>query len=129
MIFYNGVTLSKLSIEIGCGTIIIPSLRLPGSEKTIFFSGIQSVLNKIRISCFLPDILIGLLTTLLLSPIANTNILSCISNVASCGTITAALKNCGIRILPVLPERNIRSALGKSSAKTDSAHGFIKLPF
>ena len=33
---YSGFALSKLSVDIGCGAITIPSLRLPIPEKTIF---------------------------------------------------------------------------------------------
>jgi hypothetical protein len=33
---YNGFALRRLSVDIGCGTITIPSCRLPVPAKTIF---------------------------------------------------------------------------------------------
>ena len=60
---------------------------------------------------------IGELTTLLLSATTNTKVLSCISYVASCGTATADVIIFGTRILPVFPDRNIPSAFSKLALK------------
>jgi hypothetical protein len=81
-------------------------LQVASSGKNDLVTGFHTICYKVIVGCF-AETVIGLLATLLLSPTANTNTLSCTSKVASIGTTSALLNNCGMRTLPVLPVRSI----------------------